>query len=583
MKSKADDGDESRTIELRLDQVSAYPLIDKLLDFYAHIRHLLWRDLVVKNGSINELKTRYIAEQGLTARQFNSLSKEAIAKQRSLIELQALNRKDLESKIKATREKIGDLLTAVARIELSLSQISDYRKKCQAFKLSLALASKAKLKPKMPDKIKDLDRIQLIKKIAEKKEAVHQKKRRLAILVRKLDKLKASEHKSICFGSKAFFNNQFNLKSAGLSSHEEWKEIFQLKRSSQAFFIGSSDETAGNQNFQYDVTKKSFKIRLPSHETFKDQGKYLDLLNMEFPEHLRSFYLDALSKPEKGAKKTRLTKGAVSYRIVRRYNPKTLQKSYYIQASFSVAAPETFTNRENGAIGVDINSDHLAFTEVDRYGNFIESTLIPFNFRDKSSAQTLALIGDMVSAVVTRCEERHKPLVIEDLDFSQKKAILRESGKPLRSMLSSLAYMSFKKAFSSRCRRAGVDLILINPAYTSLIGAYKYQGLKISSHKKAALAIARRGLHYSERPRVYQLTFPAQAMMQESIPTDSKHVWKFYQGNRLAIKKLIMRENRPLHASKSILSLSGVHVTLLRSLQCERGSIAFGLSSRRPA
>ncbi|MBC7661359.1 MAG: hypothetical protein H7249_16815 [Chitinophagaceae bacterium] len=174
----------------------------------------------------------------------------------------------------------------------------------------------------------------------------------------------------------------------------------------------------------------------------------MEIPNVEFPEFLRGEFLDALSKPGPEAKKTRKSKRPVSYRLLRRFNPNSLKKFYYIQVSFAISAPEIFTSRENGAIGLDINSDHLAFTEVDRFGNFIQADLIPFDFKGKSSNQVEALIGDMAAIIAKRCEERHKPLVIEDLDFSQKKASLREAGNPLRSMLSSFAYMGIRKALS---------------------------------------------------------------------------------------------------------------------------------------
>jgi len=571
----------TRTIEMRLDHPSIYPLLDQLLDFFAHMRHLLWRDLIVKGLSINDLKKSYISDHGLTARQFNSLAKEVSAKKKALQELQEINRTDLEAKISATTQKIGSLLSDKKRLEQVLTQIANYRKKCLAWKMAREKTSKPLRKPKMPAKIKNMDRVQLIKKVIFKNQMIHQKKRRLAILKGKLEALKSSQCNSVCFGSKAFFKHQFNLEKSDLSSHEEWKKIFRLKRASQAFFVGSSDESAGNQTIQYCPFKKSLKIRLPKQAAFKDQGSHLELSEIEFPEHLRDEFYKALSKPECPRSRNQKTTGPVSYRILRRFNPKSLQLSYYIQACFSIPEPEFISRRENGAIGLDINSDHLAFTEVDRFGNYIESSVIPFDFKSKSSDQIEALIGDMMAVLGERCEERQKPLIIEDLDFTQKKASLREQGKSLRSMLSSLTYTGIRKAISSRCRKGGIETIAVNPAYTSLIGSYKFQGLKISSHKKAALAIARRGLRLSEYPNVYQVTFSAQVMMQKPILKDPKHVWKFYRDNQAAIRKLIRNEYRPLQASKSILSSGSGHRSLMRSLQCERGSIGLDLPSRR--
>jgi hypothetical protein len=90
------------------------------------------------------------------------------------------------------------------------------------------------------------------------------------------------------------------------------------------------------------------------------------------------------------------------------------------------------------------------------------------------------------------------------LDFEEKKKTLREQPKERRALLSAFAYSHFQKAIRSKARALGVELKQINPAFTSLIGAFKYQGLQISSHEKAALAIARRAQGYSEGLNVFQ-------------------------------------------------------------------------------
>ena len=99
-----------------------------------------------------------------------------------------------------------------------------------------------------------------------------------------------------------------------------------------------------------------------------------------------------------------------------------------------------------------------------------------------------------------------KPLDMEDLDFSKKKTGLRELLLLPRKRISSFAYAVIIDTVKSRARKEGIEVLSINPAYTSLIGAVKYQGLPISVHKKAALAIARRGLGFSEGSEVHQGT-----------------------------------------------------------------------------
>ena len=67
-------------------------------------------------------------------------------------------------------------------------------------------------------------------------------------------------------------------------------------------------------------------------------------------------------------------------------------------------------------------------------------------------------------------------------------------------MLSSLSYRKIIQSVHSRAIRHGVEVIDVNPAYTSLIGRIKYAVLYgLTIHASAALAIARRGLGFSEK------------------------------------------------------------------------------------
>lgn len=88
---KVQDGDETRTIERRLSHDSIFPILDKIQSLFARMRHLLYRALIIKKGQINELKKIYIAEYRITARQFNSLAKEATAREKALEELKSLS------------------------------------------------------------------------------------------------------------------------------------------------------------------------------------------------------------------------------------------------------------------------------------------------------------------------------------------------------------------------------------------------------------------------------------------------------------------------------------------------------------
>ena len=115
---------------------------------------------------------------------------------------------------------------------------------------------------------------------------------------------------------------------------------------------------------------------------------------------------------------------------------------------------------------------------------------------NKTTEQSKALIGDAVKELTDYAVKVKKPVVIENLDFSQKKKELKNSfNKTYNQMLSSFAYSKIIELIKSRCFDKSLEIIEVNPAYTSKIGKFKYQDLyKLTTHQAAALVIARRGL-----------------------------------------------------------------------------------------
>jgi hypothetical protein len=70
---------------------------------------------------------------------------------------------------------------------------------------------------------------------------------------------------------------------------------------------------------------------------------------------------------------------------------------------------------------------------------------------------------------------------------------MKEKGVKYARMLSNMAYSQFNQMIESRCSRFGVELIKVDPAYTSIIGVTKYMKMyALSSGCAAALVIARR-------------------------------------------------------------------------------------------
>lgn len=379
------------------------------------------------------------------------------------------------------------------------------------------------IKASLAERIEDLhsETCRLEKKIPKVKSerAKHEKSRRLESRKFLLTKLKKEEEEgvvSLCFGGKKLFNAQFHLEENGYASHEEWKEEWEAKRNSEFFCIGSSDETGGNQSCVFIPGGKeggTLRVRLPNALT-AIHGKYLVLEGVFFKQDPA-----AIEQALKGKK-------AISYRF------KKSKGRWTVFASFAEAGREIKVDARLGAIGIDLNADHIAIIEADRNGNPLESKTIPLVTYGKTKDQAKALVQEAVKEIVLFALERKKPIVIENLDFKKKKTSLRETSNKYARMLSSFGYSLFFNSLDSRCYREGVSLFKVNPAYTSIIGRMKFAlRYGLSTHHAAALCIARRYYKFSEAPT--QSTAKAvhknfHVTLSLPVRNRERHVWKFW-------------------------------------------------------
>jgi len=356
---------------------------------------------------------------------------------------------------------------------------------------------------------------------------LHQKKRRLSLIEKRLAAMKADHdtHKvRLCFGSKTLFRAQFALEANGFGSLDDWRAAWSDARASSFFVIGSKDETAGCQGCVAKVSADgSFLLRLRMPDSVGEFGQYIELPGVRFA-YGQSQLLDALTAGT-----------ALSYRFVKD------QTGWRVFVSAEAAPIKQISHRQAGAIGVDVNADHLAVSELDRFGNVIDHHRLPCVLYGKTSDQAKALIGDAAKRIADRAAASHKPVVIEKLDFARKKAEAETADPRYARMLSSFACSKTSEAIHAACFRRGVEVIEINPAYTSVIGAVNFaQQHGVSVHMGAATAIARRGLGLSEKPAVSTGVIPVgnggHVTFALPVRNRAKHVWSFWSGVRTKLK-----------------------------------------------
>ena len=220
------------------------------------------------------------------------------------------------------------------------------------------------------------------------------------------------------------------------------------------------------------------------------------------------------------------TEQAISYRFKRD------AKGWRVFATTKVQDVPVVTDKRRGAIGVDLNADHLAVAETDASGNYVCAFRISLVTYGKSRRQAEALIGDAVARVVEHAKCAGKPIVIERLDFRKKKAALEGQSRKYSRMLCSFSYGKTQACFMSRGQRQGVAIHQVNPAYSSVIGRVKFMTrYGLSSHQSAALVLARRLLGCSERiPRRWVCPADSGVPVTFRVPArkHAKHVWTYW-------------------------------------------------------
>lgn len=124
----------------------------------------------------------------------------------------------------------------------------------------------------------------------------------------------------------------------------------------------------------------------------------------------------------------------------------------------------------------------------------------------KTSNQIDAKLGDLSKELCDLGKYYGVPIYIEDLCFAKAKRNI-DKGKRYNRMINGFPYSKFKTYLKQRCKRCGIDVIEVNPSFTSIIGQFKFmKKYGLSSHGAAACMIARKGMKFKteKMPKKYK-------------------------------------------------------------------------------
>ena len=468
-----------------MDRASGDKLLSAYAELYCRVQRRLFADVAPGRSAVS-LKQEYLRRYRIPARMFNGVRVSLEGKVASVREQQLLRRDELQRRI--------------ARAQDQITQAGE----------------------------------------GARGDWVHQKQRRLGNLRGKLAELEddiESGRVRLCFGSRRLWQKQYHLEANGYSSHEEWLKDWRNARSDEFFVLGSKDETAGCQLCVASVDDDgslTLRVRLPDCLA-DERGKYLDIPGVRFKygheqlqaalERNAEYAAFRRRYGEKAARQSGLGQ-AVSYRFKRD------GKGWRVFVTTQMVEAPVVTDKSRGAVGVDLNADHLAVAETDASGNPIIFFSVPLVSYGKSQRQAEAVIGDAVASIVDYARESGKPIVLEKLDFRQKKALLEGESRRYSRMLSSFSYAKVQACFLSRGIWQGVEVYQVNPAFSSVIGRVKFmERYGLSVHQAAALVLARRFLGCSEGipcQRICPVGGGVRVAFTVPVRKRMKHVWTLW-------------------------------------------------------
>ncbi|AIS52078.1 hypothetical protein TKV_c08980 [Thermoanaerobacter kivui] len=344
--------------------------------------------------------------------------------------------------------------------------------------------------------------------------------------------------RKVIFGGKKLFRKLQKHHLNG-KAYKKLKIRWQEKRKGNLYSRGDKSKK-GNLNTRIEVRKNGTFLRINVGER-----KYV------------------YAKIEAGYKKNKKRKELLQ-EIAQSNIPYSVElklKNGSICAYFAIEEqyPEIKITKEKGIIGIDVNAypDNISWAEVDEKGNLISYGSIPMpELASGNSDKREYFRWQYVHEIVKIAKEKRKAIVIEKLDIKNKGEKGDFSGKKSRRIRHNFSYKSLLKKIKILAKKEGIEVIEVNPSYTSIIGMLKYAPqYMITKDIAAAYVIARRGLGREEKIPDNYIKF-LNALTIDELEELKKHVKKTVRNKQLK-KKHLKEINKAIEILQSLESEPG--------------------------
>jgi hypothetical protein len=404
-----------RTFTTRID---SHPALTARAELESRVERKLYAALRSGRKFTGDLAISFYQQFGISAKTLDGIHRQLKAKLTSIAELAKLRAAEIEVRIAATRKRIVDMEKTLRR--------------------------------KRPP---DAQRHRL-------RSALHQHKRRLAILERHLTEAKGRvEEPRICFGSRRLFDAQHHLADNGLDDHKDWRRAWYAARSAQFFIEGAARSPSGNPFARLttlDDGAFQLEIRLPETLGYLSEVETVQGAHVVRSAHFKLRFTHGAAEIREALDAEK----PLSYRF-RRAGDGSWFVSVMLRQDFADSAVAHFTN---GCLGVDLNADHVALTLMDATGNPLTTVKdapgrpvmqrrIDLVTYGKTRAQRLDMVRKAAAEIARLALQLGVPIAAEKLDFGRKRAELETVvGKKRARMLTSSA---MRWRGSARADRSG--------------------------------------------------------------------------------------------------------------------------------
>jgi IS605 OrfB family transposase len=262
---------------------------------------------------------------------------------------------------------------------------------------------------------------------------------------------------------------------------------------------------------------------------------------------------------------------------------KLREREIYGSVSFELPTSEVKYTKENGVIAIDTNASpiHLAIAEVSKTGELLSYQTISLHHliglsQNTKDHQEWILAHKIVDLAI----EKGKAIAVENLK-KLKKGVRGDGKAELRKRLHQWNAKKFLQKLKRVAMLKGVEVVEVNPAYTSIIGMLKYAPqLSIDKDIAGAYVVGRRALGFKEdTPENYEKLLKDKEYLEFAL--------KRYEEREKELKELLEKESNEYKRNtlkselRSVENARKLLANFIQSLQSESSSCK-GANGRNP-